>query len=95
MCSFAWAQQTNFVDFTTANAELTINAENKSVAGTVTYTFDVLKETDTIAIDAQNMTFEEVLLNKKSVPFQNTKKALLLVSNFKKGNYTLSFNYQR
>lgn len=94
MCSFAWAQQTNFVDFTTANAELTINAENKSVAGTLTYTFDVLKETDTIAIDAQNMTFDEVLLDKKSVPFQNTKKALLLVSNFKKGNYTLSFNYQ-
>ena len=49
--------------------QITINSKDKSVRGAVSYWFNVLKATDTIKIDAQNMDFSDAELNQKKVQF--------------------------
>ena len=54
--SLTFAQQTKFVDFKSVSGQITIDAKEKAVSGNIHYWFTVLKPTDTIKIDAQNMT---------------------------------------
>ncbi|WP_371568444.1 M1 family metallopeptidase [Flavobacterium frigidarium] len=91
--TFAFSQQLKKVDFTSAKGDISINASKQSVRGFVTYNFRVHEAIDTIKIDAQNMTFENVLLNDELVKFDNNKKELLIINSFKVGEYTLSLNY--
>lgn len=92
--TFVFAQQTQSVDFKTANALITIDPINKSVNGEVIYTFEVLKPIDTIKIDAQNMTFYEVELKDKRIPFSSNGKELLLIYPFQKGKNSVHFLYE-
>ena len=94
LSAFAFAQQTKSVDFKTVNGQITIDPNNKSVAGTVTYVMEVLKPIDTIKIDAQNMTFSEVELNEKKIPFATNGKELLLIYPFEKGKNSIQFSYE-
>ncbi len=73
--------------------QITINSKDKSVRGAVSYWFNVLKATDTIKIDAQNMDFSDVELNQKEIQFKSDGKQILLISSFKKGTNNVSFNY--
>ncbi|MFE3848431.1 M1 family metallopeptidase [Flavobacterium sp. LB3P45] len=93
ICTFTFAQQTQFIDFKSVRGQITINPEDKSVRGAVSYWFDVLKPTDTVKIDAQNMAFTEVELNQKQIQFTSNGKQILLISSFKKGTNNISFNY--
>lgn len=88
------AQQTQNVDFTKIEAEVTPNAIEKSVTGKGIYHFKVLSAIDTIRIDAKNMQFTEVTLNNKPINFKNNQKELLLFEGFKKGKNVLSFYYE-
>ncbi|MTH16654.1 M1 family metallopeptidase [Flavobacterium sp. LC2016-01] len=90
---FIFAQQTQFVDFKSVNAQLTLNAKEKSVSGTVDYGFMVLKSIDTIKIDAKNMEFSKVQIDNKDVVFVNSGKQLQLIGNFQKGENHLTFKY--
>jgi len=94
LSTFAFAQQTKSVDFKTAIGNLSINPDNKSISGIVTYTFDVLKPNDTIKIDAQNMTFTALELNAKKIPFETNGKELLLIYPFQKGKNSIQFSYE-
>jgi aminopeptidase N len=67
LSSLAFAQQTQFVDFKSVSGQLTLDAKEKSIAGSVHYKLEVLRPIDTIKIDAQNMSFTEVKLNDKDV----------------------------
>ncbi|MBP4137214.1 M1 family aminopeptidase [Flavobacterium geliluteum] len=91
--SFAFSQQTQFVDFKSVSGQLQINPREKQVSGSIDYEFEVLKALDTIKIDAQNMEFTDVQLDHKDIPFINTGKQLLLVSSFDKGKNHLTFSY--
>jgi len=91
--SLAFAQQTRFVDFKSVSGQLTLDAKEKSVVGSLHYWLEVLKPIDTIKIDAQNMSFTEVRLNDKPVPFINTEKQLQIIYPFKKGRNEISFGY--
>ena len=91
--SFVFSQQTQSVDFKSVHGQITINPKDKSVSGAVSYWFDVLKVTDTIKIDAQNMNFSNVELNQKEIQFTTNGKQILLISAFKKGTNNISFNY--
>ncbi|MDX6183015.1 M1 family metallopeptidase [Flavobacterium sp. Fl-77] len=91
--SFAFSQQTQFVDFKSVSGQLQINPREKQVSGSIDYEFEVLKALDTIKIDAQNMEFTDVQLDHKDIPFINTGKQLLLVSSFDKGKNHLTFGY--
>ena len=91
---FTFAQQTKSVDFKTVKGKISVNPNTKSVTGAVSYVFKVLKPIDTIKIDAQNMTFSEVELNNKKIPFVTNGKELLLIYPFHKGKNHLQFSYQ-
>jgi len=94
LSTFAFAQQTKSVDFKTVHGNITLNPNNKSISGNVSYTFEVLKPIDTIKIDAQNMTFSEVELNEKKIPFATNGKELLLIYPFQKGKNSIQFSYE-
>ena len=91
---FSFSQQTESVDFKTGSATLFINPLQKKVEGKITYAFDVLKKIDTICIDAQQMTFNNVTLNGKALKFHNSGKSLCITNTFKpKKKYTLTLDY--
>jgi aminopeptidase N len=87
------AQQTAKVDFKSLDAEISVNASDKSVAGKLTYQFDVRSKVDTVYIDAVNMTFSNVALNGKSIAVKSSPKALKLYGKLKKGKNSVTFNY--
>lgn len=91
--SFVFAQQTQYVDFKSASGQLTLNAKEKSISGSVDYSFTVLKPIDTIKIDAKNMEFSNVKINNNNAVFVNSGKQLKIVSNFQKGENHLTFEY--
>ncbi|REG97897.1 M1 family metallopeptidase [Flavobacterium aquicola] len=92
--AFAFAQQTKSVDFKTVDGSISINSDSKSISGTVTYVFEVLKPIDTIKIDAQNMAFSGVELNHHSITFTTNGKELLLIYPFQKGKNSVQFSYE-
>ncbi|WP_029270133.1 M1 family metallopeptidase [Flavobacterium sp. KJJ] len=91
--TFIFAQQTQFVDFKSVSGQLSLNAKEKSVSGSVDYQFEILKPIDTIKLDAKNMEFSKVQINDKNVVFINTGKQLQIISNFIKGENHLTFEY--
>jgi aminopeptidase N len=91
--TFAFAQQTQFVDFKSVLGKIAINPTEKMISGDVIYDFEVLKPIDTIKIDAQNMTFSNIKVNGNSISFLNTTKQLQLIFPFKKGKNKLTFEY--
>lgn len=92
--AFAQAQQTDYVDFKDLKAHIVPNSATKSISGNITITFKILKPTDSIFMDAQNMTFSKVLLQGKDVTFKHDGKKFILFSTFKaSGIYNLSFEY--
>ncbi|BFM45012.1 M1 family metallopeptidase [Flavobacterium sp. CFS9] len=91
--AFTFAQQTQFVDFKSVSGQLSVNAVEKTISGTVDYQFEILKPIDTIRIDAKNMTFSNVQIDNKEVVFISTDKELKVVGNFQKGENHLTFRY--
>jgi aminopeptidase N len=92
--NLSFAQQIDKVDFIQCDAFVTPNFSEKSISGTITYEFKVLKAIDTIKIDAKNMDFSNVTINGKTVKFKNSSTTLDLFEGFKKGKNKLIFNYE-
>ncbi|WP_264551027.1 M1 family metallopeptidase [Flavobacterium sp. N2038] len=92
--SLIFAQQTKYVDFKTVTGQLSLNSKEKTVSGSVNYSFTVLQPIDTIKIDAKNMEFSKVLIDNKEVVFVNSGKQLQIVGNFQKGENHLTFDYK-
>ncbi|WP_026978756.1 M1 family metallopeptidase [Flavobacterium tegetincola] len=92
--SLLLAQQHVKVDFKTANSNLSLNFQKQAVTGTISYEFEVKSSIDTIRIDAINMHFSNVKINKRTVDFKNSGKELQLFKGYKKGKNTISFDYQ-
>ena len=91
---FIKAQQTEFVDFKKAKVDIIINPFEKTVSGTVVYNFEVLKNIDSIFIDAQKMKFLSVKLDGKKVKFNNSDSKLWITKKLKsKSNHILTINY--
>ena len=90
---FIFAQQTQNVDFKSVSGQLLLNSKEKTVSGAVDFQFEVLKDCDTISLDAKNMEFSNVKINDKEVVFINTTKQLKIVFPFTKSQNHLTFNY--
>ena len=88
-----FGQQYKNVDFKSIVGKITVDPIKKQVSGKVLYDFDVLKMIDTIYIDAQNMTFDNVYINNKKVEYKNSGKKIALFQNYQTGKNTLSFDY--
>ncbi|HSI71114.1 MAG TPA: M1 family metallopeptidase [Gillisia sp.] len=87
-CSVAIAQetelkQTDYIDFTEVEAEVSIHPRAGAIEGTAKYKFEVLRDIDSVYIDARNMDFSLVELNGKKVPYSNTGSRLWIKNSFK------------
>ena len=80
--NLSFGQQIDKVDFTSCHLMIDLNSIEKTVNGGGVYEFEVLKNIDTIRIDAVNMEFENVSINHKNVKFKNNKKELILFEGF-------------
>lgn len=64
MVAFVQGQQTDYVDFKTAKADIVFGDLNENeVGGTIAYEFEVLKNTDSIYVDAVNFSEIKYVLN--------------------------------
>ena len=88
------AQQTDVVDFKRVEAVILFNQINVDSTAFNSYkiSFDVLKQTDSIYLDAINMRFKNVTINKNPVGFRNDGKKLIVYGDFKASeDYALDF----
>ncbi|QLE02923.1 M1 family metallopeptidase [Galbibacter sp. BG1] len=81
--AFLSAQQTAYIDFKKGEVDVNVDLQAKEISGSVTYTFEVLKETDSVLIDAQKMNIQTVFLNEKEIDFQYDDAALKIYKKFK------------
>lgn len=91
---FAFAQRQEKVDFIHADVAISIDPVERKVHGAVTYTFKVLEHIDSVFLDARNMQFTSVRLNRKKVGFSNDGKTIGIKKRFKQGrSYMLTLQY--
>ena len=83
--------QTSVVDVQTIDAQLTIDFDSESVAGSVITTFKMLNDADSVALDAQNMT---VVDQTPLFDIVTTDSTIVFKGNFKAGGvYKAFFDY--
>lgn len=84
-CSLLQAQQTDYVDFKTAKADIVFgDLLKKEVSGVVSYEFDILKDIDSVYIDAINFTEMKYVLDGKHTGNLYDGKHLIIKHPFKK-----------
>ena len=88
-----FSQQIPKINFKSVLGKIAINPDKKEVSGSVSYDFDVLQMVDTIYIDGQNMTFNNVFVNGKEIDYKNSGKKLAVFQNYKMGKNNISFDY--
>ncbi|WP_461532872.1 M1 family metallopeptidase [Sinomicrobium sp.] len=76
------AQQYRDVDFTRAEAQLSIDPYKREVSGTVSYDFQLRKQVDTVYLDARNMKFDKVVLNGSPAQYTYNGRYLVLNDSF-------------
>lgn len=81
----ALAQQTSVVDFNRLESKLFFSEipKDSTLFNSYQISFDILKKTDSIYLDAVNMKFKNVTLNGKKVSYKNDGKKLIIYKNFK------------
>lgn len=89
ICAPTFAQ----VDFKTLDASLSVDFDKRYVSGICEFEFEVKGKVDSIRIDAIAMSFTNVRINNRTVPFVASPKQLKLYKGFKKGTNRLSFEY--
>jgi aminopeptidase N len=88
------AQHQDKVDFIWGKVFIEPIPKEKSIRGSVTYEFEVLKDVDSIFLDAKNIEFSSVLLNRKNVEYHNDEKTISIKKKLKKGkSYQLNLKY--
>ncbi len=83
-----FSQRQDKVDFTKAKVSILVNPDSSEITGKVTYAFEVLANVDSVFLDARNIDFFSVKLNKKKIKYNNNKRTITLYKRLKKGrNY--------
>lgn len=94
--SFSYAQQTDYVDFLKVDAFIGFEPDSSTVIGRGVYWFRILKDSDSIYLDAKNMKFESVVMGLRYFEdFENNKRQIVIKNNFKKDSvYNISILYE-
>ena len=82
-----FTQQITYVDFKTADVWVTIDASTKVVSGKVIYSYQVLKDVDSIYIDAVNFTDVKISNPKENIKFHYDGKKITIIKPHKKSNF--------
>ncbi|WP_179346525.1 M1 family metallopeptidase [Winogradskyella ursingii] len=92
-CSFS--QQTENVDFTNIKAAIELVPDSSKVIGSVYCEFKILREVDSVYLDAIDMAYIFPEKDENEVGFSYDSDKLWLKSNFKKGKtYSAVFRYE-
>src|SRR5690554_3382368 len=87
------AQQIDVVDFLKVEALVTPNPKTKSITGEVKLIFKILKDTDSVFLDAKDMRIVDFDDNK--IQITASKQKIWLVKKFKSGkDYSVRFKYE-
>ena len=81
------SQQTKYVDFKTGDVQVTIDASAKEVLGKVIYSYQVLKDVDTIFMDAINFNDIRIGNSKEIINFFYDGKKIAIIKSHKKSNF--------
>lgn len=88
-----FAQQTQTVDFLEIKAEVSPNASNRTVTGSMTVKFKVLQPTDSVYMDAVKMKL--TYIPESELYISSTEKKIWFVANFQKDKiYTTGFSFK-
>ncbi|QCX00031.1 M1 family metallopeptidase [Aggregatimonas sangjinii] len=88
------AQHQEKVDFILGKAMIFPSTEEKSIEGHVEYIFEVRKNVDSIFLDAKNMKFSSVTLNKHNAEYHYDEKKIVIYDSFIKGSsHTLRLEF--
>lgn len=91
-CFQNYAQQLNTVDFQNIKAEVFPEKSDRKITGNLTVSFRIKKDTDSVFLDARNMTVEPG--TDKAVQIAAGREKIWLLGDFKSGkNYSVSFSY--
>jgi len=91
---WAQSQYQDKVDFLRADVFIELIPKEKRVTGDVMYEFIVLKNVDSVFLDAQNMKFSLVKLNGRKIKYSNNHKIISITKAFKAGKtYKLELTY--
>lgn len=82
---YTFGQHQDKVDYIKAKVYLSPVPKEKTIKGGVIYRFNVLKNVDSIFLDAKNMDFLKVELDGKKVDFTTKEKTISINHKFKKG----------
>ena len=89
----AFAQQTDAVDFLRIEASIGGDIVEKKIEGRLLVTFEVLKDTDSIYMDAVNIQINDI--QTKNFKISSDVKKLWFIGNFEKGKtYVADFYYE-
>ena len=94
LCLYSFAQQVDSVDFKRVESLILFNQTDVDSAMFNSYEikFDILKQTDSIYLDAINMQFDNISLDDKPVKYKNDGKKLIIYNEFEAlQTYKLSF----
>ncbi len=90
----SFGQSSLISDFIQGDIQISLDPFGKKVKGMVNYKLLVPSKTDSILIDAKNMSFSKVLLNNRKANFKYNNKQLILYRRFKPGKfYELNITY--
>jgi len=89
-----YAQHQAEVDFIHAKVVIEPIPHLKEIIGNVTYTFDVLKDVDSIFLDAKDMRFTSVKLNAVPIKFDSNGRTISVKHDFKGGSkHSITLEY--
>lgn len=90
----SFGQSGQISDFIQGDIQISLDPYAKKVKGEVRYKLLVHAKTDSILVDAKNMSFSRVLLNDRKAKFKYSKDQLILYRRFKPGKlYELGISY--
>ncbi|MFD2914665.1 M1 family metallopeptidase [Psychroserpens luteus] len=89
------AQQTDYVDFKLLHGTLSVESDSSTVYGQVKVKFEILKDVDSVFIDAIDMKFDFLGDPNQGVKFNYDGKKLWIISDFQSNKeYAVFFNYE-
>ncbi|MCR9183623.1 MAG: M1 family metallopeptidase [Flavobacteriaceae bacterium] len=92
---FSYGQQSQIVDFKELKADLSIFPKEKKVSGTLHYTFQILKKTDSVYLDAKQMSFSLDNSSKTKANLSANEDKIWIKYPFEEAKeYSIAFNYE-
>ena len=88
----SFSQQMEYVDFNSLKAEITVIPDSAIVLGDLTFNFEILKDVDSVFVDAKKMNFSDLTLTQLAthvdsefvnVEYENNNSQLIIYNTFK------------